>query len=114
MTALPRFPAIILQQLSYNSPPQVYDHLRSAGYFVEILGSPFTCFDASLYGALLLVDSEEDYYPDVCMNSRLRYICNLCFAMDALLQRITLLARIWDESAGRAGMHVSSIYPWMM
>ena len=38
-----------------------YDALRSAGYFVEILGSPLTCFDASNYGALLLVDAEEEY-----------------------------------------------------
>lgn len=26
-------------------------------------GSPFTCFDASNYGALLLVDSEEEFFP---------------------------------------------------
>lgn len=24
-------------------------HLRNAGYFVEVLGAPFTCFDASQY-----------------------------------------------------------------
>lgn len=24
----------------------MYDSLRAAGYFLEILGSPFTCFDA--------------------------------------------------------------------
>ena len=29
---------------------QVYEHLRSAGYFIEVLGEPYTCFDASLYG----------------------------------------------------------------
>lgn len=28
----------------------MYQHLRSMGYFVEVLGSPFTCFDASQYG----------------------------------------------------------------
>ena len=38
-----------------------FDALRAAGYFVEILGSPLTCFDASAYGALLLVDSEEEF-----------------------------------------------------
>ena len=27
-----------------------YEHLRNAGYFVEVLGQPYTCFDASLYG----------------------------------------------------------------
>ena len=27
----------------------MYMHLRNAGYFVEVLGSPFTCFDATKY-----------------------------------------------------------------
>lgn len=27
-------------------------------------GSPFTCFDASQYGTLLIVDAEEEYFPE--------------------------------------------------
>lgn len=42
----------------------MYLHLRKSGYFVEVLGSPFTCFDAKQYGTLLLVDSEEEYFPE--------------------------------------------------
>eukprot|EP00898_Chlorokybus_atmophyticus_P007485 jgi/Chlat1/7738/Chrsp66S07212 len=42
----------------------MYDDLRDAGYFVEILGSPFTCFDARDYGVLMLVDLEDEYHPD--------------------------------------------------
>ncbi|XP_075693673.1 membrane-bound transcription factor site-1 protease isoform X1 [Rhinoderma darwinii] len=42
----------------------MYQHLRSMGYFVEVLGSPFTCFDASQYGTLLMVDSEEEFFPE--------------------------------------------------
>ncbi|KAK3548464.1 hypothetical protein QTP70_013154 [Hemibagrus guttatus] len=42
----------------------MYQHLRSMGYFVEVLGSPITCFDASQYGTLLMVDSEEEYFPE--------------------------------------------------
>ena len=42
----------------------MYQHLRSMGYFVEVLGAPITCFDASQYGTLLLVDSEEEYFPE--------------------------------------------------
>ncbi|XP_063510211.1 membrane-bound transcription factor site-1 protease isoform X2 [Pongo pygmaeus] len=42
----------------------MYQHLRSMGYFVEVLGAPFTCFDASQYGTLLMVDSEEEYFPE--------------------------------------------------
>eukprot|EP00795_Rhopilema_esculentum_P001565 gene1565-16016_t len=42
----------------------LYTHLRKFGYFIEVLGSPFTCFDAKQYGTLLLVDSEEEYFPE--------------------------------------------------
>ena len=42
----------------------MYASLRSAGYFVEVLGSPLTCFDASQYGALLMVDLEDEFFPE--------------------------------------------------
>ena len=42
----------------------MYHHLRSNGYFVEVLGSPFTCFDAKQYSTLLIVDAEEEYFPE--------------------------------------------------
>lgn len=40
----------------------MYTHLRSSGYYIEILGEPFTCFNASNYGTLLLVDPEEEFF----------------------------------------------------
>jgi len=40
----------------------MYTHLRSSGYYIEVLGEPFTCFNASHYGTLLLVDPEEEYF----------------------------------------------------
>jgi membrane-bound transcription factor site-1 protease len=42
----------------------MYDYLRQQGYYVEMLGSPFTCFDAENYQAVLLVDAEEEYHPE--------------------------------------------------
>ncbi len=42
----------------------MYHHLRSSGYYVEVLGWPFTCFDARHYGALLVTDPEEEYFPE--------------------------------------------------
>ncbi|ETE64645.1 Membrane-bound transcription factor site-1 protease [Ophiophagus hannah] len=48
----------------------MYQHLRSMGYFIEVLGSPFTCFDASQYGTLLMVDSEEEYFPEEIIKLR--------------------------------------------
>ncbi len=38
--------------------------MRASGYFVEVLGQPYTCFDASQYGTLLVVDAEEEYFTD--------------------------------------------------
>ena len=42
----------------------LYTHLRSKGYFVETLQLTFHCFDAMNYGHFLLVDPEDDYFPD--------------------------------------------------
>eukprot|EP00887_Chlorella_sp_A99_P005260 scaffold1.g5260.t1 len=40
----------------------MYNSLRDAGYFLEVLASPATCFDAAQYTALLVVDSEDEFY----------------------------------------------------
>ncbi|XP_031114171.1 subtilisin-like protease SBT6.1 [Ipomoea triloba] len=42
----------------------MFDMLRDAGYYVETLGSPLTCFDARQYGTLLLVDLEDEYFAE--------------------------------------------------
>ncbi|KAJ6794314.1 subtilisin-like protease SBT6.1 isoform X1 [Iris pallida] len=42
----------------------MYNMLRDAGYHVETLGSPLTCFDASRYGTLLMVDLEDEYFRE--------------------------------------------------
>ncbi|CDS43691.1 membrane bound transcription factor site 1 [Echinococcus multilocularis] len=42
----------------------LYLSLRGAGYFVEVLQQPFTCFDASKYGTLMIVDPEEEFWPE--------------------------------------------------
>ena len=39
----------------------MYEYLRNSGYFIEILGYPYECFDASNYGALIIVDTEEEF-----------------------------------------------------
>lgn len=45
----------------------LFDHFHgtsgSPRHHLEILGSPFTCFDASNYGTLLIVDPEAEYAP---------------------------------------------------
>uniref|UniRef100_A0A7N0ZYW1 Uncharacterized protein n=1 Tax=Kalanchoe fedtschenkoi TaxID=63787 RepID=A0A7N0ZYW1_KALFE len=42
----------------------MYNMLRDAGYFIETLGSPLTCFDARQYGTLMLVDLEDEYFRE--------------------------------------------------
>lgn len=42
----------------------MYEHLRKSNYYVEVLGTPYTCFDASHYATLLIVDPEEEFFPD--------------------------------------------------
>lgn len=43
---------------------EMYQHLRNAGYYLEVLGTPFTCFNARNYGTLLIVDAEEEFFPE--------------------------------------------------
>ncbi|CAL8090264.1 unnamed protein product [Calicophoron daubneyi] len=42
----------------------LYLHLRKSNYYVEVLTGPFTCFSATNYGSLLLVDPEEEFFPE--------------------------------------------------
>jgi membrane-bound transcription factor site-1 protease len=44
----------------FNNYARLYNHIRAAGMYLEILHGDWTCFDASGYGTLLLVDSEEE------------------------------------------------------
>ena len=39
----------------------LYSYLRELGYFLEVLGSPFTCIDASQYSTIIIMDPEEEY-----------------------------------------------------
>lgn len=42
----------------------MYQHLRNLGYYIETLGMPYTCFNATNYGALLIVDPEEEFFDE--------------------------------------------------
>jgi len=43
---------------------ELYQHLRSQGFYLEVMGQPLTCIDMSKYGTLLIVDPEEEFFPD--------------------------------------------------
>lgn len=42
----------------------LFHSLRKQGFFVEVLGEPWTCFDARNYAALLVVDPEEEFWEE--------------------------------------------------
>jgi len=46
----------------YTNYHGLFNFLRDKDYYVEVLSSPLTCFDATQYAALLIVDSEDEFY----------------------------------------------------
>ena len=42
----------------------LYTTLRAAGFYLEILHGAYTCFDATQYAVLLMVDLEEDFFAE--------------------------------------------------
>ncbi|XP_046807318.1 membrane-bound transcription factor site-1 protease isoform X2 [Lucilia cuprina] len=42
----------------------MYQHLRNLGYYIDTLGMPYTCFNASNYGTLMIVDPEEEFFDE--------------------------------------------------
>ncbi|XP_002028387.2 membrane-bound transcription factor site-1 protease [Drosophila persimilis] len=42
----------------------MYTYLRNVGYYVDVLREPYTCFNASDYGTLLIVDPEKEFDDD--------------------------------------------------
>ena len=40
---------------------EMYEWIRRNHYYIEVIGKELTCFDASLYGALMIVDSEDEF-----------------------------------------------------
>jgi membrane-bound transcription factor site-1 protease len=58
----------VLLDLSGDHPHtnfrEVFNSLRTWGYFLEVLGGDYTCFDAEQYGTLLVFDSEDEFLPE--------------------------------------------------
>ncbi|KHN76164.1 Membrane-bound transcription factor site-1 protease [Toxocara canis] len=40
----------------------LYQHLRSGGYHIEVLGEPLTCVDLSEYAMYIVVDPEDEFF----------------------------------------------------
>nr|CAD7257503.1 unnamed protein product [Timema shepardi] len=78
----------------------MYQHLRNSGYYLEVLGSPFTCFDASQYGMVLLVDPEEEYFPEEVAKLKRDVDNGLSLIVFADWYNVTVMkkAKFYDEN----------------
>ncbi|CAG2063611.1 unnamed protein product [Timema podura] len=78
----------------------MYQHLRNSGYYIEVLGSPFTCFDASQYGMVLLVDPEEEYFPEEVAKLKRDVDNGLSLLVFADWYNVTVMkkAKFYDEN----------------
>ncbi|KAJ8924601.1 hypothetical protein NQ315_000751 [Exocentrus adspersus] len=79
---------------------EMYQNLRNTGYYVEVLGSPFTCFDASQYGTLLIVDPEEEYFPEEISKLKRDVDAGLSVIIFADWYNITVMKKVkfYDEN----------------
>ncbi|KAL1517236.1 hypothetical protein ABEB36_001026 [Hypothenemus hampei] len=78
----------------------MYQNLRNAGYYVEVLGAPFNCFDASQYGTLLIVDPEEEYFPEEIVKLKRDVEAGLSVIVFADWYNMTVMKKIkfYDEN----------------
>ncbi|CAG9857116.1 unnamed protein product [Phyllotreta striolata] len=78
----------------------MYQNLRNKGYYVEVLGSPFTCFDASQYGTLLIVDPEEEFFPEEIMKLKRDVDAGLSVIVFADWYNVTVMKKVkfYDEN----------------
>eukprot|EP00937_MAST-01D_sp_MAST-1D-sp2_P002288 g2288.t1 len=78
-----------------------FEFLRTWGYYVDVLGGDFTCFDAAQYGTLLLVDPEEEYFPEEARkleaDVRARGLSVVVFA-DWYSEELVRWSRFFDEN----------------
>ena len=91
----------------------MYASLCSSGYFIEVLGSPLTCFNASGYGALLIVDSEEEFFPEgiekLCLDVNEQGLSLIVFA-DWYNVEVMKKIKFYDENTRQWWMPDTGVY----
>ncbi|XP_071545683.1 membrane-bound transcription factor site-1 protease [Panulirus ornatus] len=87
----------------------MYQHLRNSGYYIEVLGSPFTCFDASKYGTLMIVDPEEEYFPEEVTKLRRDVEKGLSVIVFADWYNVSVMKKVkfYDENTKQLWMPVT-------
>jgi membrane-bound transcription factor site-1 protease len=82
----------------------MYDYLRNSGYFIEILGYSFECFDAKNYGTLLIVDSEDEFSKSEILKLNDDVInkgLSLIIFSDWYNTTVMKKAKFFDENTGK-------------
>ena len=59
-----------------------------------MLGVPYTCFDASLYGTLLIVDPEEEFFPEEIVKLRKDISEGLSIVLFADWYNVTVMRKV--------------------
>jgi len=79
---------------------ELYQHLRSQGFYVEVAGQPLTCLDLAQYGTLLIVDPEEEFYPEEVTKVRREVDKGLSVVVFADWYNTTVMkkVRFYDEN----------------
>ena len=79
---------------------ELYQHLRAQGFYVEVAGQPLTCLDLSQYGSLLVVDPEEEFYPEEVTRLRREVEKGLSLIVFADWYNTTVMkkVRFYDEN----------------
>ncbi|XP_076052888.1 membrane-bound transcription factor site-1 protease [Oratosquilla oratoria] len=87
----------------------MYQHLRNSGYYIEVLGSPFTCFNAQDYGTLMIVDPEEEYFPEEVTKLRRDVENGLSIILFADWYNVSVMKKIkfYDENTKQLWMPVT-------
>jgi hypothetical protein len=90
----------------------MYQHLRNSGYYLEVLGSPFTCFDASQYGTVLLVDAEEEYFPEEVAKLKRDVDSGLSLIVFADWYNVTVMKKVkfYDENTRYINQSVQPLH----
>lgn len=82
----------------------LYTYLWKHDYFIEVLGTPFTCFDAENYGVLIIADPEEEYFPNEILklqNDVIKHKLSVIVLADWYNRDVMKKIQFFDENTRR-------------
>lgn len=86
----------------YTNFRSFYNDILKRGYYLEVLTKPLTCFNASNYGALMIVDSEDVFFEeeiDKLIDDIENKDLSIVVLADWYDDRIIMRSRFYDENS---------------